>query len=118
MVPVDEPCPRFIAGHRHEYVLRPEVAVEERRGTTALLHRSREPRSIVEQSVQALEQARPGSQQIVRQLAADGDYRLDGGGGIAEIRHEVNVVVSSAPADLWEERMTRGACVELGDDVD
>src|SRR6266566_9420688 len=77
------------------------------------------PRRILAEPVQQAEQALPGAGELAWHLTRRGGEGLERGDGIAEVRREeVHAMVASTPADFGQERVSGGACVQVGDEID
>src|ERR687892_1642957 len=116
MIPVDELRAHTIAAVGYEYVFRPEVAVQKRIGPARFLHHPHASGYIVAEAVQPLEQAAPRIDKLGWHVPRKERQCFKGGDRIAQTRHEVvRSVIARTPADLGDERMPRGARVEIGD---
>src|SRR5438132_938054 len=75
--------------------------------------------AIASNRMQWAEQALPGAGELARHLTSRGGEGLERADGIAEVRREeVHAMVASTPADFGQERVSGGACVQVGDEID
>ena len=76
-------------------------------------------RGVLPEGVQTAQQALPCSCELAWHVARRGGEGLKTGDGVTNAPHEEgHPVVTRAPASLGKQRMSRGAYVELGDEVD